>query len=78
MIDKYVCYRIEIELTETIRPLPNKFKELEAYKKKTLQIHNDKILDLDNRLTEFAAEHKEMRANNERDHLRMTKQIHTN
>lgn len=59
--------KIEDEMEE-MRKLHKKFKELERYKRETLENHKKKLIEHDDRLQSMEVNHNELRTNNHREH----------
>jgi len=59
-----------------MRKLQKKFKELERYKRETLENHKKKLVEHDDRVQSLEVNHNELRTNNARDHQEMTVAIH--
>jgi len=58
--------------------LPAQFTALKRYKKEMLEMLRGKAMDHEKRVTELECSHAELRANNDRDHQKMTINIHNN
>jgi len=63
---------------EELMKLPAQFVALKRYKKEMLEMLRGKAMDHEKRVTELEASHAELRANNDRDHQKMTVNIHNN
>ena len=61
---------------EEMRKLQKKFKELERYKRETLENHRKKLEEHDNRVQSLEVNHNELRTNNHREHQEMLVAIH--
>ena len=70
-------YRVDEQLKELMK-LPAQFTALKRYKKEMLEMLRGKAMDHEKRVTELEASHAELRANNDRDHQKMTINIHNN
>ena len=73
--EAYTRVRIEDEMEE-MRQLKKKFKELERYKRETLDNMKKKLIEHDDRIQSLEVEHRELRTNNHREHQEMMVAIH--
>jgi len=69
--------KVDEQMIELMK-LPAQFTALKRYKKEMLEMLRGKAMDHEKRVTELEASHAELRANNDRDHQKMTINIHNN